>query len=87
MNLTEITYTKIKYIMRNFPEQGSSFVIGENKTKTIPQKSWKIHAKSVEGSVVHLCFVSRIPIINKRRTRNEHLFICFYHIRGDFNHF
>ena len=52
--------------------------------KTITQKYWKIHAKSVEGRVVHLCFISRIPRLNKRKTRNERLFICFYHIGGDF---
>ena len=63
------------------------FFISENKTKTITQKYWKTHAKSVEGSVVHLCFVSRIWRLNKRRTRNERLLTCFYHIGGDFNPF
>ena len=53
--------------MRKFPRiRQLFFFIGENKTK-------KIHAKSVERSVIHLCFVSRIPIFNKKRTRNERL--------------
>ena len=38
MNLTEITYTKIKYIIRNFGEYGGLFFIGENKAETISQK-------------------------------------------------
>ena len=34
MNLIEITYTKIKYIIRKFPRiRRLSFFIGENKTK------------------------------------------------------
>ena len=39
--------------------------------ETITQKQWKTHAKSVERSVVYFCFVSRIPRLNKRRTRNK----------------
>ena len=44
----------------------------------------KTHANSVERSVVHLSFVSIIPRFNKRRTRKERLFTCFYYIGGDF---
>ena len=43
-----------------------------------------MNAESVEENVVHLCFVSRIPRLNKRRTRNERLFTCIYHTGGDF---
>ena len=53
------------------------FFIGENKTKSLWQKYGEIHAKSVERSVLHLCFVSRIPRFNKRGTRNERLWHVF----------
>ena len=40
MNLIEITYTKTKYIIQNFPRiRRVSFLIGENKTKRNSRKS------------------------------------------------
>ena len=39
MNLIEIAYTKIKYIMRKFPRiRERSFFIGEHKMKSLTQK-------------------------------------------------
>ena len=61
-----------------------SFLQTKTKKKTITQKQWKIHAKSVEGNVLRLCFVLRTPKRNIGRTRNERLFACFYHIGRDF---
>ena len=46
MNFTEIAYMKI---------------IGENKTKTITQKQWKVHAKSVKGSTCAFVFRFKNP--------------------------
>ena len=57
MNLTVISYAKIKYIIPKFPRiRQFSFFMGENRTKSITQKQWKIHSKSVEGSVVQFLF-------------------------------
>ena len=89
MNLTELTYTKIKHIIRKFPRiRRPSFLYrlkqNENSEVEDPCYMWKTHAKLVERSVVHLSFVSIIPRFNKRRTRKERLFTCFYHIGGDF---
>ena len=55
MNVIEITYTKIQYIIRKIPKL---------KRKQNGRKWWKIHAKSGEGSGVYLCFVSRIARFN-----------------------
>ena len=48
MNLVEITYTKIKYIMRKFPRIGRlSFFIGESKTKRKSGRSMLNQSKEV----------------------------------------
>ena len=63
MNLIETTYTKLsilytKYIKYIISENKATlFFIGESKTKSFSQKYGKIHAKSIERSVAHLCFV------------------------------
>ena len=72
MNLIEITYTKLSILYEITENKTTLFFIGEKKAKSLWQKYGKIHAKSVERSVLHLCFVSRVWRFNKR-TRNEHL--------------
>ena len=48
MNLIEITYTKIKYIIRKFPRKGDSlFLIDENKTKRNSRRSMLNQSKEV----------------------------------------
>ena len=80
LKLTEITYTKIKYVIRKFLKiRRLSFLNRQKKKKTIAQKYWKIHDKSVERSVVQLCFISKILRVIKRRTRQDR----FYNIRGE----
>ena len=48
MNLIEITYTKIKSIIRKFPRKGDSlFLIDENKTKRNSGRSMLNQSKEV----------------------------------------
>ena len=72
MNFIEITYTKIKYIIRTFPRIRRLSLFFYTR-KQNGKKWWKIYAKSVERYVVYLWFVLRIARFNKRRTRNESL--------------
>ena len=39
--------------MKISENKATLFFIGEHKTKSLTQKQWKIHAKSIERSVVH----------------------------------
>ena len=47
MNLTEITYVKIKYIIGKFPRIRRTFFISENKTKTNGGRSMLNQSKDV----------------------------------------
>ena len=76
MNFIEITYTKIKYIIRTFPRIRRLSLFFYTR-KQNGKKWWKIYAKSVERYVVYLWFVLRIARFNKRRTRNESLWHVF----------
>ena len=73
MNLIEITYTKQAYYTKISENKATLFFYRRKQTKSLTQKQWKIYAKSVKRSVAHLCFISRIPKFNNRRTRNERL--------------
>ena len=67
MDLNEISHNKIKYIIRNFLRIRQFFYRqkqNENHHGEIVED-----AKSVEKTVVHLCFASRIQRLNKTRTR------------------
>ena len=74
MNLVEITYTKIKYIMRKFPRIGRlSFFIGESKTKRKSGRSMLNQSKEV----LRFVFRFKNPDFHKRRTRNKRLWHVF----------
>ena len=87
MNLIEITYTKIKYIIRKFPRKGDSlFLIDENKTKRNSGRSMLNQSKEV----LCICVLSQesqdsvTNVYDMEQTQERMFMTYFFHIRRHF---
>ena len=87
MNLIEITYTKIKYIIRKFPRKGDSlFLIDENKTKRNSGRSMLNQSKEV----LCICVLSQesqdsvTNVYDMEQTQERMFMTYFFHIGRHF---
>ena len=84
MNLSEITYTKIKYLIKKCLRiRWLCFLYAKPKRNLSLRNSGRsILNQSKE--VLCICFVSRILRLKKKKNQKQTFMKCFDHIGGDF---